>query len=151
MEQDKEKRLRALSQCVAEWQNLLKLNEWNIAVGIGTRETMGEKNGSISYVRENGQALLTIVDPKEAIIQPFGYNEEATIVAQLLNLRYEAVNDDSNVYLVRANKIMADLLVELKHSSDAYHRILQEMEGIEEPEPKPEQPPVKKGPRVINT
>lgn len=146
---DKKEYMKRLSQCVAKWQNLLKLNEWNIAIGIGTRETLKDKNGSISYIRENGQALLTIIDPDEAITIPFGYDGEATIVAQLLKLRYEAIDDpDPDIYLARAHKIVAKLLVDLKMAADAYHRMIEEMEGAEESE-KVEAP--KKTPRVINT
>ena len=147
---DKQEYIKRISQYVAKWQNLLKLNEWNIAVGIGTRETMGDNNGSISYVRKNGQALLTIIDPDEAIISPFGYDAEATIVTQLLNLRYEAINDpSSDIYLARANKIVAKLLVDLSFTADTHQQMIAEIEGTEEqaktnPEPK-------KAPRVINT
>ena len=116
---DKQEYIKRISQYVAKWQNLLKLNEWNIAVGIGTRETMGDNNGSISYVRKNGLALLTIIDPDEAIIGPFGYDAEATIVTQLLNLRYEAINDpSSDIYLARANKIVAFLKVRRRRDFD---------------------------------
>ena len=121
-----------LKKCVAEWQRLLKLDEWNIAIGISSKEQMNGANGSISYVRENGQALITVIDKDDAVIYPFGYNEEETIIRQLLELRYETLgNGDDNIYLARSHKIMAKLLADLKYKADAYNRVIDEMSNTE--------------------
>jgi len=155
-EQEKEKHIQLLSKCISEWQNMLKLGEWNIAVGIGSKENMGHHNGKITYAPENGQALITIIDKDEVTAYPFGYNEEATIVEQLLRLRYETLENLDDIYLARSHKIIAQLLVELKQTSDSYHGIVTEMSYDEEPE-EPKKMPVKKAPdnkrraRIINT
>ena len=154
-DKEKEKHIQLLSQCVIEWQNLLKLNEWNIAVGIGSKEKMGIHNGTITYAPESGQALLTIIDKDEVTVYPFGYIEEVTVVEQLLRLRYETLHGLDDIYLARCHRIMASLLVELKQTADQYHRLLDEMsynepaEGIEKPEIKKAPEPVKRA-RIID-
>lgn len=149
-DKEKEKHIQRLSQCVIEWQNLLKLNEWNIAVGIGSKEKMGTHNGTITYAPETGQALLTIIDKDEVAIYPFGYIEEVTVVEQLLRLRYETLDHCDDIYLARCHRIMASLLVELKQTADQYHRLLDEMsynESVEEIKKAPE--PTKRA-RIID-
>lgn len=137
---------RLLRSCVVEWQKLLKLDEWNIAIGIGTKQSIGEETSMIKYDRVKAQALITIIDKDEVQVIPFGFNEEAEIIKQMLQLRYEMIMPSAETcpYLLRAHAIMADLLSDLKHNSDAYKRVLDEMSGVKDESAR------KATPRIIN-
>ena len=148
-------RAQNLRQCVMEWQRLLYLDEWSIAIGISSKERMGDQYSRITFNRKEAKALIEIVDAEEVQIMPFGFDAEAEIVKQMLALRYEAINmtGESAIYIERAHIILAKLLTSLHYQSKAYMRMIEEIEPHTELEPEPQLPPVsekkKAMPRVI--
>lgn len=131
-----------LTKAAAKWQKLLKLDEWQIGVGIGDKKTMQNQIGSISYIRETGQALITVLNKKEADTYPWTFNEEVALVRKLLDLRFEMIHcdEENRLYFERALRIIAELLVALDTRNTVLTAQKQQLQ---------EDKPIKKLPRVI--
>lgn len=129
-----------LEQIREQWVHLLKLDEWDIALTFSKQEALDGKNARLDFSRINGQAYIQLAESDEKIktILPFGYDEEKALVQQLLTLRLETVHHEdatSEIYFRRAVRILAGLLVMLKHKADLYDNMLQKIGGEEEPKP----------------
>ena len=138
-----EDKITTLSRAASKWQKLLKLDEWKIGVGLSPKEKMKGQISSIDYSRENGQALITLLNKDENDIFSFPYNEEDALVRKMLDLRFEMISceGEERIYFERTLRTIAELLVAM----DRRNAILQPQAAQQT-----EQTANKQMPRVIN-
>jgi hypothetical protein len=109
--------------CMKEWQEILRLQDWDIILRIARRDDMGldEVNGTCTWTLPRNEAIIKILDP---IDYPndciFPQDQEVTLVHELLHLHYAPFSDqftrDSLEYigLERCIDVTAKTLVSLK-------------------------------------
>ncbi len=139
-----EDKTKSLIRLASKWQNLLKLGEWKIAVGVSNKEKLQGQPGTLSYSREKGQALITLAENMDTDASlPFISKEDEVLVRKMLDLRFEMVSatGQERIYFERALSIIAELLVAL----DTRNTVFAEQEIATKKEP-PRQMP-----RVIET
>ena len=109
-----------LKSALAEWQKRLRLDAWDVRIGIHRERTFdgGGRSGEISYSIESGKAVIKLLDPVDYPDEDFPQDMEATLVHELLHLKFAAFTpqDDTLEHRLFEQTVesMANLLVALK-------------------------------------
>lgn len=88
-----------LRQLCAEWQKILRLQDWDVVVQVSRRDdTFGHTNtGQVRYQLGLKQALIKIIDPIDYptnVIYP--QDMETTLVHELLHLHFAPFDADDD-------------------------------------------------------
>lgn len=114
-----------LRQLCAEWQKILRLQDWDVVVQISRRDdTFGNSTmGQVRFNLELKQALIKIIDPIDYptnVIYP--QDMETTLVHELLHLHFapfDAENDTpAEIAQEQAIEAISKGLVALKRSKN---------------------------------
>ena len=82
--------IQSLQKCCAEWQHILRLDHWDIYVGIQRKTAFehDEAQGEISYNYATGDAIIKILDPIDWPTTCVNQDMEKTLVHELLHLQF---------------------------------------------------------------
>lgn len=71
-----------------KWQDILKLNDWDIVVEVGRPDELSEpdREGEAFINLAKGEALIRLLDPNAMYDFPFPYDMEKVLVHELLHL-----------------------------------------------------------------
>lgn len=109
-----------LKSALVEWQKRLRLDAWDVRIGIHRERTFdgGGRSREISYSIESGKAVIKLLDPVDYPDEDFPQDMEATLVHELLHLKFAAFTpqDDTLEHRLFEQTVesMANLLVALK-------------------------------------
>ena len=109
-------------QCCLEWQQILKLVDWDVSVKIVSREEIEEgAEGRCDFVINNKTADISLIKPEG---YPFDalrpYDIEQTLVHELLHLHFAPFNADTGLKAIsqeQAINAIAGALVKLKNTT----------------------------------
>ena len=133
-----------LNEACEEWQNILRLNHWDIYAAITRSSDFSgnENEGEIDYFLEKGDAAIRILDPVDYPQDtPFKQDMEQTLVHELLHLYFAPFQPDKDAdelkyaYWERAIDDLAKVLVGIKRKQDNEEEEIQ-IEFIPEEKPK---------------
>ena len=111
---------KELEHSLAEWQKRLRLDAWDVRIGIYRERAFdgGGRSGEISYSIESGKAVIKLLDPVDYPDEDFPQDMEVTLVHELLHLKFAAFTpqDDTLEHRLFEQTVesMANLLVALK-------------------------------------
>lgn len=107
-----------LTQVCAQWQTILGLSEWEIAIRFGRGHSIRtECQGEVDFIRSKRQALITVLTPGDfPPNENFPQDIERTIVHELLHLHFGDVRTAETDYILeeRAINSLSKGLVGLK-------------------------------------
>jgi len=119
------------------WQDILSLRDWHIKVTIKRERDMPlqNKSGSINWVLERKEALMTLVDPIDYpsdCMTP--YDMEETIVHELLHLHiapFDNTKDDSleAIALEQCIHALEKAFIRIKRAPEGSEAVAQETQG----------------------
>ena len=71
-----------------KWQDILKLNNWDIVIKLGRQDELSEpdREGEVFINIAKGEALIHLLDPDIQYDFPFPYDMEKVLVHELLHL-----------------------------------------------------------------
>lgn len=79
------------------WQQVLRLQDWDIIIKIKRGYEMGNDCGNVNYQGYSKKAIINLLDPDDYSNEDFAYDIEETLVHELLHLRFSgAVNNASD-------------------------------------------------------
>ena len=111
---------KELEDSLAEWQKRLRLDAWDVRIGIYRERSFdgGGRSGEISYSIESGKAVIKLLDPVDYPDEDFPQDMEVTLVHELLHLKFAAFTpqDDTLEHRLFEQTVesMAHLLFALK-------------------------------------
>lgn len=114
---------KEMEDSLVKWQKRLRLDAWDVRIGIRRERDFDGKwcSGEISYSIESGKAVIKLLDPVDYPDKDFPQDMEATLVHELLHLKFAAFTpqDDTLEHRLfeQAVESMANLLVALKRDT----------------------------------
>lgn len=114
--------LEEMQRLCQEWQNVLRLEHWDVALSIVRRADMDlvDCQGSCNWTQSTALAVIKLLDPVDYPTSPFPYDMELVLVHELLHLHFcpfddcTDVNDLKDIMLERAIEHIARALVDTK-------------------------------------
>lgn len=105
----------------AEWQEILKLQEWQVAISKAHPHQFGlkENQGECSWVLKKKMALIKILHEDDYPDTPFKQDMEVTLVHELLHLHYAPFDETKSgsleeIALEQSIHLISKALVSLK-------------------------------------
>lgn len=112
--------IQELEEACAYWQNRLRLNSWDISIGICRQSDFNNKDaqGEVDYEIAAGTAIIRILDSLDFPDSPFNQDMEVTLVHELLHLHFSAFEPEdgtlASTLMERTIERLAKTLVGLK-------------------------------------
>lgn len=109
----------------AEWQGILKLQDWTIAVGIVRDRQMKNKGqAEISYSLPKKMAIISLLDPIDYDNDTFPQDMEQSLVHELVHLHIASFDETESgsleeIMLEQATDTIAKALVNVKRGGEA--------------------------------
>lgn len=101
---------KTLAKSVAEWQEILQLNDWLIQVCL-TDDVDDNSHGVCDMVYDNKTAVIKIQKTKE--YSPFKRPDEIILVHELLHCKFPILYDEHDVDQVIRSKLQHQVLEEM--------------------------------------
>lgn len=81
-----------------KWQDILKLNNWDIVIKLGRPDELSEpdREGEVFVNLAKGEALIQLLDPNGAYDFAFPYDVEKVLVHELLHLSCAAFEPEED-------------------------------------------------------
>ena len=118
-----------LETACREWQKRLRLDAWDVRVGIARERDLegGGRSGEVSYSIEAGKAVIRLLDPTDYPDLDFPQDMEITLVHELLHLKFAVFTPQEDTLAHRlfeqTVESMANLLVSLKRGKAQAERV----------------------------
>ena len=114
---------QALEKLLAEWQKILRLQDWQIKVGFARGHDIDGHQGRATIYLNFKQALIKLRDPIDWTDKDFPDDSEIDLVHELIHLHIKTFDTTKpgtleRVALEQVDELLARALVGLKRRAD---------------------------------